>query len=522
MGATVGFRGFVFALGLLLVPSVGAFGKGTGVGWEESEALCHLQLAAPKPLTGQVLDFAQRVYGPGQNLRMLPMLFLGLWGYPDFPDISETEPIHVFFFPSEDALLSSARWVACVRMGEKCPIRSALALQGFQLRDDCGWVFAAPQGDLLEKVSGSWLGWAEAFSHGLRLEISQKLIHRLATNFEKLTLGNLAEVGDLRGNMQALSLLNFLLRIVSQLEGLAVTVDIADALTGRVELRLGEESDLLRIFIAPPGDCSDLSALLPSDGLICAVSRYNPQALSRLLQDLLDGFFCPGTEGVAEGEIYSHIEDFFRCHRGISAEQLSVAPSGELVLRRYLGLRASHGQLAEWVEFTFSKLLPALLPSLASSPDGPGVELVTEVERQAFCCGDFPVLRARMEVRSGEAGEPSITREFYLCALGELVAISSDGDALRRMVEDVARGRAEGETLADVLPMEAGMVRRTRIDFSHLLQAMADAHPDRDPPIIPPLPPATFDFSLDENCARIDFTLGAETLGALLQLLCDQ
>lgn len=118
-----------------------------------AKVLAAVKFPSLKTFTEQVMNLARVVY-PGQQTEMMPMLFLGAFGYPSYPGVSATDPVTVFFF--EDAEAASMPFVIMARMQSDSMTRAALTRQpdpsdpmsamtsfGLTAEDRGGWTLLA-------------------------------------------------------------------------------------------------------------------------------------------------------------------------------------------------------------------------------------------------------------------------------------------------------------------------------------------------------------------------------------------
>jgi hypothetical protein len=489
----------------------------------------HFKMAPPASLGAGLRTYLRGIH-LGHSAQMVPMLLLGFWGYPDFAGISATDPVSVFFFQDDGALLSSAQWLACAKIEKNSPIWPALALQGLHSKNLDGWVFLAKNRELLEALAGQ--GRLEELKelamapspNAVRMEFSPPFIRRLVALLDSSALKNLGQTGNLAGNMQALSFLHWGLHSISQLENFAICGDVRENLfEGQLVLRAREGTDLAKFFNAPIRtiDCVRLASLVPADGTLQSVFRYDPTLASRLIQDLCDGFFCPGQagmEGITERETYNHIENFFRASDGAWVVQCS--PDGNGGSRWLWGMAVDPEQLAEWVDFAYTRMVPVLATSLAILPPHCQFTVATEVDRRAFVYRELPIIHARLRMQYRFDGEdPPVreeTRGHYFCALADGVAAASNRSTLEALVDASLGGKLESNSLAEALPLDEDVAHRLRLDPGPILRRLVSHPASRE---WPKLSPTEWDMRLGNDQAQCRFTIGSDAVGAFLENL---
>lgn len=104
----------------------------------------------PKTFTEKVMNVA-RVVQPGQQTEMLPMFLLGGFGYPNYPGVSETHNVTVFFFESADKPMGS--YVVLGKISKDSPLRSTVQSLQWAVEDRGDWVLMAKNAEALKAVT---------------------------------------------------------------------------------------------------------------------------------------------------------------------------------------------------------------------------------------------------------------------------------------------------------------------------------------------------------------------------------
>lgn len=495
---------------------------------------CHMQFEAPKLLSGEILAYTRGIF-PEQSLRMVPAMLLGFWGYPNFPGISETDPISIFVFaPGEGGGL---RWVACAKLNPDGPVSSATRLQSIKSVKVGPWTFLSKDAVLLKELSDrgqfrALVKLAERSAvNDFRLDCLTPAIQDIVKHYEKTALDNLARSGDINGNFQAISLLNFFLNFANQLKECTIRGDFTEReFEGQMVLTAYDQSDLATLFNAPVAaiDVSPATRLIPAGGVSQVVLRYSPEWTSRVLQLAIDGLFFYGQQGigdVSERAIYNLIEDIFYNYTGAMAAQVSIDGDGREVVRHLWCMGSFPEQLADWVDFGYTQLAPVVISSLVSLPPNSEFTVSTEVDRCAFIHRGMPVIGVKVNfsgiagtVRPGQrSGTIDSQKRYYYCALKNFVAMANGEDAIRGLIDDVLKGRLREPSLAEVVGPGEGIAAQMLINPLQSLRL-----------IYPTLPPATGDSSnnnlsaqvkLGENAATLTFNVNSATVGDVVRAL---
>ncbi|MGE9297057.1 MAG: hypothetical protein ACQKBV_12290 [Puniceicoccales bacterium] len=98
-----------------------------------------------KTFSDKLMGVARQVM-PGQEVEMYPMLFLGAYGYPNYPGVSDKDPVTMFLFDSE--VEGNKPFVILSKISADSPLRNALTAKsgggnpmalGMSIEDRDGW-----------------------------------------------------------------------------------------------------------------------------------------------------------------------------------------------------------------------------------------------------------------------------------------------------------------------------------------------------------------------------------------------
>ncbi|WP_309399161.1 hypothetical protein [Cerasicoccus maritimus] len=93
---------------------------------EAPQVLAAVKFPPLKKLTAEVMGVARKL-SPGQQTEFLPMMALGPFGYPNYPGVSETEPVTVFFFEPQKG--EPTPYVILSKMESTSLIKTALTMK---------------------------------------------------------------------------------------------------------------------------------------------------------------------------------------------------------------------------------------------------------------------------------------------------------------------------------------------------------------------------------------------------------
>lgn len=105
-----------------------------------SSLLGYVKFPPPKTFTEKAMGLARAVQ-PGQQTEMLPMFLLGGFGYPNYPGISETENMTVFFIESPQH--PAPQMVILGKVSAESNLRQSVKNLKWVVEDRQGWVLLA-------------------------------------------------------------------------------------------------------------------------------------------------------------------------------------------------------------------------------------------------------------------------------------------------------------------------------------------------------------------------------------------
>lgn len=423
---------------------------------EKCPVLCHVQMASPKQLGGEVMALAEDVM---RENCLAPKVLLGLVGYPDFPGISEKDFCHAFLVDHG----AGAGWILCVRASGSSPVISAAALHGMKAAPWGGWVFLAKDEKLLGRedlLDGLVPMAGLPCAHDVCINCCPALIRRLAILLERSTLRNLQFLQDLNGSMSTLALLNLVLNLGDSLERVLVFCDVTEkGLAWQATFCATPGSDLATLFNESLDgmDMDPLARLIPADCTAQMLARYNPRRLEQFWEYFLDGFFSYGQQGlngVAERDVYNQLHGLLGTLNGVAA----TGRGQDGCLRKLLTANISYEKLADGVSFFYTKVVPTLRTSLATLPQDVSLRVEANVERQSFVHRGVPVIHVCLaECRTTADGEEDCSyRNSYFCTLRDLVAIASCETTMRTTIDDILRGQLRQASLSDINAIDIG------------------------------------------------------------------
>ncbi|MDR1435863.1 MAG: hypothetical protein LBI39_01480 [Puniceicoccales bacterium] len=488
-----------------------------------------LQIAPPKRLLPAMMPFVQKVF-PDHNARALPMLVLGLWGYPEFAGLSDTDPVGFFLVPSTfDPSVFSG--VACAHLSENSPLRSALALQRLNVKNFAGWTLIASGGEALKTIEAGgeneFVALAQKeMDHDVILKIGRDIIKFFVGEYERAVLDKLASTGDVSKSMPALALFASLKRFAEQINEISFCGDFrGEIFSGHLELSSDAGSDLSALFrpLSNEADIELVSSAIADAGDVRYVLRYDPQKLCRLVELAIDGIFQGGPNGlngISERELCTFIERVFSRCNGASAGNVAFGGDGGVIIGNVVGATISADELAAWVDFAFTNVVHALLEEISSSDVNVNRSVSVAVEHKAFSHRGLPVVAALIAFEDmpfgldgaelPEAARIAMAHRICFCALGDAVAISNGRENMASMVDAFLDGGSE-KSLADRIKFAKGDV--AAVSFGGLRNSNLELSDGAEGCCLSVL------CGVADGSLRIDFTVSGEAIGGVFGAL---
>ncbi|MDR2667893.1 MAG: hypothetical protein LBB38_02545 [Puniceicoccales bacterium] len=505
------------------------FAAGGGVSEPFAPPFFQVHLAPPKRFVPTVLSFAQKVF-PDQQVHALPMLILGLWGYPEFVGLSDSDPVGLFFIPA-GSKAGPFFTVACAKMADDAPMRTALALQKFATKTFTGWTFISSGNEVLRAIESSGYGddlaelAGSALENDFVVELGSGMVGQFVDECEQALVDGLAASGDISKHMPAFSLFAIAKDFANQIEKISIGGDFfGEVFSGHVRIKPLVGSDLSVLFREPtnPIDISSVAAAIGDSGLISFVWRYDQQKLCRLIELAIDGLFSggpSGLEGVSERELSTFIERMFSRCTGATAGQLSLDGDGNLVVGEIVAADINGDELAAWVDFSFSTVVHAMVERCGLAKNLNRACFV-DVNRNAFVHCGLPVIAVSISVEDAPLGQDSpesqeqdrreIAGELYFCALDGAVAAANSEEAIVALIDAFLAGGHDGRSLADEIHFASGDMAGFRADIQGLLCGTVERSSAAAKHGL------TVSIGLDAGDLTVNFSIGASDIAAIV------
>lgn len=502
--------------------------KSNEISTEPMNLLATLRMKAPKDLGTEVVAYVQGIY-PNQSIQMLPIMFLGFWGYPDFDGVSTTDPVSVFFLGDK---LSESNWVACAKIADESPLWSTFSLQKLQTQKLNGWTFVAKNRQILDQITTSkqyrdLLDIARTeLKNDFQLNCLKPVISNALSQYETLTLQNLLQLGSLSNNMQGLSLISLFLNFANQIQEIQMSADFdGDQLHSEIALTAAEGSDLAYLFNVPFNQISveKIASFIPQNGIEVSIGRYPPEATKQILQNVLDAFFVYGAqtlEDVAEQDVYNFIDVVCQSIDGSMTKGIYIENGQEVATRDLFSGNVTPEELTQWVTFAFTKLAPVFVNSFLELPPDSEINISSSVNRRAFTYKGYSVIKAGINLEgvslmvNGASTNWQSSKEYYFCTFLGMFGITNTERAMKDLIDDVQRGSLQEASIASSMPLNDGMSWRMHLDLVKLMQTQQASSS-----AILAVEPIDLILNLGNNQARFDFDVRNSTIGQMVDLI---
>lgn len=393
----------------------------------DDRLFAYFQCRPPKMMADKIFAFIDPIF-PNTSMKILPMMFLGLWGFPDFPGFSENTALTIFFFQEDESFESSGRnccknWLLCAKLRAQHSLPTVLKLQGICTENYGEWTLISPNHELIQRLLRSpelpfLLSLAQApLSDDFRLSfcpayfesILQIATHNGSTN----PLQSVQISGNIAGDFLSGSLLisakdrEFFCRLADDLPTQDMTV---------------ETINLLRE--------NDFSSL---------VVRLAPKKAERFFRECMDlchGKFLTDSQRKSIRRADAILAEICRHCRGIYVEQSFLGVNFSETVRHILPVdRVRYPQLLRWIT-TLYETLPQLLngPTDSLAVLEP-FQFSSAVRGNVFSHCRIPVIEGEFSAADPDKNLAWSRRNYYALA-GNCILATNSLAAMEGMIEE--------------------------------------------------------------------------------------
>ena len=487
------------------------------------------------------MEVARQVY-PSQQTEMLPLIFFGAFGYPEYPGVSKTE--HATFFVFDDDAtrnlpLGKKHMAFMLKMDENSPVREALKASGFTVTDQAGWTFVFEEGD------------------GVYTFASNEDVKLLAE------MNNAPMSGDFEGRFYTQSMLRcphmreaFLTRTVSYQvdeQGNLISNEKGEPipLKGKVapnyeayinalweelgtseylgfEIALGEEAiDSAVVLKAQPGTALDsllsqevggtvpLARFLSADQMLAAVAKYDPQATQAYIDTFFDrvakASFPPEREGRVR-VFQHHIRQLNLMHDGtlVFAENYRDGKA-TVDFMEVLGGDYDDASLVESLKTIYTDFFNNWAQKFAKKT---GTPLITfDFIESAFEVEEVPVHKVTFSVNELDGPPVMLEEQYFAIVRGSFLSTVNPAD-MATLIQTLQAQEVVSNNMGESFTLRNGELLQFTFNLKESLDSVSrlafQEFPDNSPEAIA-LQEATF-AALEE--LELDPITGGVALGS--------
>lgn len=457
------------------------------------EPVVEVRIGPPRQVVGNAMGIARQVR-PGFQTELLPALFLGALGYPQFSDFDPSAPIHMLAFV-DDQQPDGVKWVGVAALREGSNPLRWLRARGMTVEFVDGWALfysSAPSAAERKVV----LARADAVASG---DIAWTIRpNRMAVDGMRERILTALRL-KMSGSSQAACVepaVDVLFESMDGLDSLTMGLDLA---AGAVELSMrlspAEGSVLHDLLQRPRSTADDGSRSIGSGGLFEFRGRMPQQTCLLLTEWMLEfGTELPGVAAALESTSVETLLDL--------AARLDGTGSGVMAFHSDGELRDS--TIAYAADFSFDDLVAWRELQLIREPqwaarlqattgesmvqrelttgevDGqPFLRFETAVHKRVLAVDSADYLAATEALRSGQR-DPELLAAFgeveegtvrivsYETVVNGSVVVADSQASMVELARRVANGEAVDNNLGAALPMGADDLFVMRTDVGKL------------------------------------------------------
>ncbi|MDR0727600.1 MAG: hypothetical protein LBF26_01750 [Puniceicoccales bacterium] len=430
-----------------------------------------VQVYGPQRLVVRAIDHARNIY-PHPSLHILPAVFLGAWGYPDFQGLSQEDPITVTFFQGSDDK-HGLNWVARAKFTESSPVNSAIEMQELKSKKIGEWTIVGRNGEIISRAESEPDELFPASDQSLafpsiRILLTDVFIKSLVRDFETTVLQNIAQSQTLERSMPAISLLNLALTLARQIDGVECQLGVSDEnLEIQFSIHAGKGSDLAMLFDAPVdgGKMAKLEAFLPSGDGMRWFCRSNPSVTKLFVHHFFDALFIYNEDrsiaDASDRDIYNFFDSVWSLYGGLTVAQTTIFDGEKPAICKLWAASLTPDQLGIWVDFVYNKIVPLMVGEVAKMFWAGEIAFDTKAVPKAFTHKKHTISRAtvKMSLMDGDTARHQYNESHYYCAFGDFVAVTNSKKTMYHLIDEMTSGGLP-RTVENGLTLDQGTVFR--------------------------------------------------------------
>lgn len=469
-----GALGTALLFGLTLSPvAVGATSNGTIVATIQTPPL--------KELSDNIMGLARAVQ-PGQQTEMMPLLFLGAFGYPEFSGVSRTDDVSLFVFEGDEA--QPMPFVILAKIDQSSSLRQTLPMVNWFIREHGDWLLISNDISSFDQVNDieplvELNRRPRPFVVTLRSTLEPDTLDSLAATLkESLRQRHLDAAEGQAPEIDIISktrFVDFALDLLKNIRELDTGLDISAAGLGlgmRVEARDGTPEAAL--LSARPAGPVAVGRYINASYPLIYLSSLDPSPLMAYTGSFFERSrsYAGDVGGELLGEIESLMLKWLRHTDGTAAGAMRLSGDNPEAMS-VVGGDISEADFSALMSRFYNDLMPRLLemlPYLQNRYVGPAFDYSGSTgEVQGI---PLHQLTVRMEsARPGGLpavpGADSETESYLAVVDGNVLSANSRAD-ITRLIQAVSGNQSADPSVASVLSLANNEVFRFNMDLKPL------------------------------------------------------
>jgi len=445
-------------------------------------------------LTQKIMAVA-RIVQPGPETEMVPLFLFGAMGYPDFPGISKTENITVFFLenPSETAA-PMPTFIVLAKIETDSPARDAIAGYGLQMQDrDDGWVLITMDPGAFDRVNDvspliAAARSAKDYDIELMIELDSARIERWMQPLTNDLLDDVAselpegsDAKQMQGLVQGFSTLMqvFLANFANAKMGMDLS---AEAIGAGLSIQARPGTPEAVLFSSRAGGPVDVAKYVPADAMFTYVGNTEVQPwidYMHSLQERLQPHLSPEHLALLQNMV-TEMKTYLQQYSGQWAASTNIDLAiGQISGHFICGGDFTDERVVESGQRLFNKLLPEVL-TVVSDEFSEVVNYTFEENVDAH--DDVNIHRLNIVSDYSKVGldevVPLSEQQLFLAVVAGNLLMSYSAEELKAFIDTVKAGNAVENSVAEKVQLEPGQAVHFLLDLRSYLKTIFDAVPD--------------------------------------------
>ncbi|WOO39448.1 hypothetical protein [Rubellicoccus peritrichatus] len=473
-------------------------GQLTGIATEVPANLVGVaKFPSPKVFTDKVMSVA-RVIQPGQQTEMLPLFLLGGFGYPNYPGISETDNVSVFFLDSGSVQPSI---VILGKVGEESPLRQTLQTMQWAMEDRDGWLLLSQDPKafkLIENLDALVAINAEKadFDVTARFYLGKENVKQWAWQFKQMIAEAYTPTSDDESKPLEIAkqqrFVDLAAQMAENLNWFEIGIDLsAETIT------IGSGAEAIAntpegiLFSSSAGGDIPVGKLISSDGMMSYQSAISVDAIMAYNDVLVErASKMTGEKGKAWLVEYAKMmKDYAKMSDGTSAGRMGFSEDLPEVAAVYGG-KFTNKAVLDMSSIAYNKLAPELFENVSLFKDL-GMDYTFTLNKEAGKVGDIRVysLTTVIKMDPEDPTVPGVVPEMteqeqvsYFAVVNEMLISTASMSEMKKLVANVQAGEPVAKNVASQFKAEKGAAFQYVINMADYasfgLDAAAEASPE--------------------------------------------